>query len=89
MIKPRSWRLFSAVMALVLVTSLGAAILPASPAQAATAPMVSAGGLHTVGLKSDGSVVAVGDNSYGQRNVGSWADITQVSAGYYHTVGLK
>jgi alpha-tubulin suppressor-like RCC1 family protein len=33
---------------------------------------VAAGYWHTVGLKSDGTVVAVGLNSYGQRNVGSW-----------------
>jgi alpha-tubulin suppressor-like RCC1 family protein len=28
-----------------------------------------AGGKHTVGLKSDGTALAVGDNSYGQCNV--------------------
>ena len=52
-------------------------------------PMVAAGGYHTVGLKSDGTVVAVGNNDYGQCNVGSWTDIIQVAAGYVHTVGLK
>ena len=36
---------------------------------------VSAGDSHTVGLKADGSVVAVGDNYYGQRDVDDWADI--------------
>jgi hypothetical protein len=51
--------------------------------------MIAAGEMHTVGLKSDGTVVAVGDNSYGQRNVGGWADIIQVAAGNCHTVGLK
>jgi hypothetical protein len=77
-------------MALVLAASLGAAILPASPAQAAaTTPMVSAGSYHTVGLKSDGSVVAVGRNTEGQCEVTGWTGITQVSAGYKHTVGLK
>ena len=35
-------------------------------------PMVAAGWVHTVGLKSDGTVVAVGDNRYGQCNVGGW-----------------
>ncbi len=50
---------------------------------------VSAGGLHTVGLKSDGIVVAVGWNDPGQCDVGSWTDITQVAAGDTHTVGLK
>ena len=44
---------------------------------------------HTVGLKTDGTVVAVGDNGHGQCDVGSWADIVAVSAGAWHTVGLK
>jgi alpha-tubulin suppressor-like RCC1 family protein/PKD repeat protein len=52
-------------------------------------PMVAAGYDHTVGLKSDGTVVAVGDNSYGQCNVASWTDMIQVAAGQFHTVGLK
>ena len=53
------------------------------------APMVAAGGLHTVGLKSDGSVVAVGHTGDGQCDVGGWTDIVQVAAGEEHTVGLK
>ena len=44
---------------------------------------------HTIGLKSDGTVVAVGYNGSGQLNVGSWTDIVQVAAGGEHTVGLK
>jgi len=51
--------------------------------------MVVAGATHTVGIRSDGKVLAVGSNSYGQCNVGSWTDITQVAAGDLHTVGLK
>jgi len=42
-----------------------------------------------VGLKSDGTVVAVGDNSLGQCNVGNWTDIVQVAAACKDTVGLK
>jgi alpha-tubulin suppressor-like RCC1 family protein len=42
-----------------------------------------------VGLKSDGTVVAVGENSLGQCNVGDWTNITQVAAGIAHTVGLR
>ena len=49
---------------------------------------VAAGGVNTIGLKSDGSVVAVGDNEYGQCNVGNWTDIIQVATGL-HTVGLR
>ena len=51
--------------------------------------IISAGYRHTVGLKSDGTVVAVGDNEYGQCNVESWKDIVAISAGKLHTVGLK
>ena len=50
---------------------------------------VSAGGYHTVGLKADGTVVAVGDNYDGQCDVDVWTDIIAVSAGGNHTVGLK
>lgn len=44
---------------------------------------------HTVGLKSDGTVVAVGDNQYGQCEVGGWRNIVAVACGDTHTVGLK
>ena len=57
--------------------------------QGQVTPMVAAGGVHTVGLKSDGTVIAVGDNSAGQCDVGGWRDVVQVAAGYEHTVGLK
>jgi len=33
---------------------------------------VSAGEFHTVGLKSDGTVVAAGWNGYGQCDVSGW-----------------
>ena len=36
---------------------------------------VAAGMSHTLGLKSDGTVLAVGYNSDGQCNVSSWTDI--------------
>ncbi|MCK5181671.1 MAG: hypothetical protein KAQ73_03940, partial [Dehalococcoidia bacterium] len=52
-------------------------------------PMVAAGGVHTVGLKSNGRVVAVGLNDDGQCDVGDWRNVIQVAAGDFHTVGLK
>jgi len=50
---------------------------------------VAAGSCHTVGLKLDGTVVAVGRNDWQQCNVGNWTGISQVAAGDYHAVGLK
>ena len=44
---------------------------------------------HTVGLKSDGTVVAAGENDKGQCNVSAWKDIVAISAGSDHTIGLK
>ena len=38
----------------------------------AARPQVAAGGYHTVGLKSDGTVVAVGDNHHGECNLFDW-----------------
>jgi len=52
-------------------------------------PRVATGWAHTVGVKSDGSVITAGDNDWGQCDVDDWMDINQVAAGYYHTVGLK
>ena len=49
----------------------------------------SVGTGHTVGLRADGTVVAVGDNSYGQCNVSEWTDIVAIAAGDWHTVGLR
>jgi alpha-tubulin suppressor-like RCC1 family protein len=50
---------------------------------------VSAGDHHTLGLKVDGTVVAVGDKEYDQCNTSDWRDIIAVSAGGSHTLGLK
>ena len=43
---------------------------------------------HTVGLRADGRVVTVGDNSWGQRQVDHWENIIAIAAGDKHTVGL-
>ncbi len=50
---------------------------------------VSAGGMHTVALRTDGTVLAVGYNSSGQCDVDDWQGIVAVSAGYDHTAGLR
>ena len=50
---------------------------------------ISADYCQTVGLKADGTAVAVGSNGHGQCDVSGWRDIVAVSAGWIHTVGLK
>lgn len=52
---------------------------------------ISAGNTHTVGLRSNGTVVACGNegNDNGQCDLSSWSDIVQIAAGVYHTIGLK
>jgi len=44
---------------------------------------------HTVGLRADGTVVATGNNEYGQCNVSGWRNIIAISADRDHTVGLR
>lgn len=43
---------------------------------------------HAVGLKSDGTVVAVGENDAGQCNVEDWTNIVAIYATREVTVGL-
>lgn len=43
---------------------------------------------HTVGLRKDGRVVAVGDNSFNQCDVDSWKDIVAIAAGDWFTMGM-
>ena len=50
---------------------------------------ISAGNRHSIGLKSDGTVVAIGDNEDDQCSVDEWSDIVAVSTGNGHTVGMK
>lgn len=58
-------------------------------------PVIAAGYDHTVGVKKDGTVIAVGNNHGGSDwyggacNVSDWRDIVTISAGSWHTVGLK
>ena len=49
---------------------------------------VSAGSYHTVALKTDGTVTAVGSNASDQCDVDFWTDCVAVSAGHGHTLGL-
>jgi len=70
-------------------SSDGSAIALNQPQRNVT-PMVTAGGRHTVGLKSDGTVLLAGlsDDSLRCR-VSDWTDILAIAVGWGHTVGLK
>ena len=56
-------------------------------------PLFSAGYYHTLGLRTNGTVIATkithvfGD--HGQCNLSDWSDLVAVAAGFYHSVGLK
>lgn len=49
---------------------------------------IAAGFCHTLGLTKSGTVLAAGDNMYGQCNVQSWSNVSQIAAGAYHSVAL-
>jgi alpha-tubulin suppressor-like RCC1 family protein len=57
--------------------------------QSTTREVISAGRMHTVALKADGTVIATGSSEYGMCDVSGWSNIMAISAGGYHTVGLK
>ena len=50
---------------------------------------ISAGGLHSVAVHSDGTCISTGFGTYGQCNVTAWRDVKSISAGNHHTVAVK
>lgn len=50
--------------------------------------VISAGYNHSAVVKKDGTVLAFGDNSYGQCETGEWLGVIGVSAGGNHTIGM-
>jgi len=51
--------------------------------------VIGVGGYHVMFLSADDTMMAVGNNEYGQCNVSGWRNIIAVSAGQAHSVGLK
>lgn len=60
------------------------------PQESASTSIVSvdAGIGYTLCLKEDGTAIGVGVSEQGQRNIGSWKNLTAISASNMHTVGL-
>ena len=50
--------------------------------------VVAVGFYHTLALRGDGSVLACGDDSFGQCGVGEWRGVRMICAGAYHSVAL-
>ena len=94
--KRGSWVPIAAAVVIAIVAGTVMLMRSSSPARAMApgsmeenAVTISAGPFHTVGIKSDGTVVATGDNSFGQCDVSGWTDIVAIMAGWFHTIGLK
>jgi hypothetical protein len=68
--------------------SMSLSLATIQPVQCSQATL-AAGWYHTVGLKTDGTVTATGNNNNGQLAVTPWAGIQAVAAGNLHTAGLK
>ena len=49
---------------------------------------ISCGKNHLVGLRADGTVLAAGENKYGQCDVFSWNNVIDIAASEYMTIGL-
>ena len=52
-------------------------------------PTIAAGLLHTVGIKTDETVIAVGKNIENQCETSEFSNIIAVAAGNFYTVGLR
>jgi len=78
-----------AITSLTAVSSRSTSWAVPNLPQGQVTPMIATGNLHIVGLTTDGTVMAVGDNSSKQGDVGSWTNIVQIAAGGDDTVGLK
>jgi hypothetical protein len=86
--KEKSNHLKSILNAIAIALVVQLSIFASQTSSLAVQPGVAAGHDQTVGLKSDGTVVAVGWNENGLLNVGNWTDIVQVAC-WNHTVGVK
>ena len=50
---------------------------------------ITSSNYHVVGLRNDDTVVAVGNNQYGECNVETWKNIKAITSGVFVTIGVK
>ena len=79
------WIAAAAVVAVLCGIGIWTQVVKSANAHKQT---LSVGYSTTVAVRYDGTVAIVGNNEYGQRDVGNWKHIAAVAAGGYHTVGL-
>lgn len=51
--------------------------------------MVAAGSVHSLGLRTDGTVISGGHDVYGQRGVKAWENVAYIAAGKTLSLGVK
>ena len=76
-----------AVIAALMVTGDASALMQPQPAQPASSA-VAVGADHSCAIRTGGTVVCWGDNSYGQTDAPS-GTFTAVSAGTYHSCAIR
>ena len=86
------WKIFALCIVLAFVVG-GCTDIPHSQSSNRTfsqATTIVASSDFAIGLKSDGTVVATDLSMIGERSdISHWYDIAAVSAGIFHTVGLR
>lgn len=70
-------------------SELGTAYLPGNGSEWTNITAIACSGNHLVGLRTDGTVCAVGSNTSGQCNLSGWADIIAIEAVKNSTAAIK
>ena len=84
--------IIAAIAAVVAIIAIAAGLgNMGGSSSVSDAPIVaiSAERFTTVGVRSDGTVVATGDNEFGQCDVSDWTGITAVEEDEFNTVGIR
>lgn len=70
-------------------SELGTTYLPGNGSNWTNITAIACSGDHLIGLRTDGTVCAVGCNTHGQCNLEGWTDVVSVEAGRNSTAAIK